>query len=92
NDSGPSEGEDGVEGEAADGEGSGGPKRRPRKPRGGDDGKNPRPSPKRKPRSKKGDDAGGEKGGEIDSSVLPPAIGGEEASSGDGDDNLETVG
>lgn len=85
-DSVPEEGDDGVEGEAADGDGSGGSKRKSRKSRGGDD-RNARVAPKRKPRSKQNEDAG-----EIDSSVLPPAIGSEEGSSGDGDDNLESVG
>ena len=73
------EGEDGVEGEPADYEGSNEPKRKPRKPRAGDDGGDARKEPrkpartpqKRKPRSAKGEDGRGE----IDSSVLPPAIG-----------------
>ncbi|MEL7216965.1 MAG: DUF4167 domain-containing protein [Pseudomonadota bacterium] len=80
------EGEAGVEGESAeasvDDEGESEPKRRARKPRG--EGRTPR---LRKPRNSKSDSVA--EGGEIDSAVLPPAIGGDEPS--DGDDSLEAV-
>ena len=82
------EGEEGIEGEAIEAnadEGSEEPKRRTRKPRG-----EGRPTRARKPRSSKVADAdSGDEG--IDSAVLPPSIGCDDASGNDGDDTLETV-
>jgi len=87
------EGETGVEGEAAeasaDTDETAKPKPRARKPRG--EGRSEGRSPRaRKPRNSKADESAG--GGEIDSAVLPPAIGGDDPSDGDGGDNLEAVG
>ncbi|MEP0189120.1 MAG: DUF4167 domain-containing protein [Erythrobacter sp.] len=90
------EGEEGVEGEAADAnadEGSEEPKRRTRKPRGegrSDNRGEGRPTRARKPRSTKAADTDDGDAG-IDSTVLPPAIGGDDASGNDGDDTLEAV-
>ncbi len=81
------EGETGVEGEVASADDENAkPKRRTRKPKAeGDDGE-PRRKPRANGRSKKSEDDSGE----IDSSVLPPAI--SAGSDSDGDDNLEAVG
>ena len=77
----PEEGAVGVEGEVASAEEEEAkPKRRTRKPKSDDADQRPR----RKPRAKQ-DDKGA---GEIDSSVLPPAI----SAGSDDDDNLEVVG
>ena len=86
-----SEGEVASEGETAeassDEEGDSEGKRRTRKPRG--EGRTPRA---RKPReSRNGKSDGGDESGEIDSAVLPPAIGGDDSSDGDSGDSLETV-
>ncbi len=85
------EGEAGVEGEVAeassDEEGDGETKRRTRKPRG--EGRSPRA---RKPReAHNGKSDGANQSGEIDSAVLPPAIGGDDSSDGDSGDSLEAV-
>ena len=85
------EGEAGVEGEAVSGdEESAKPKKRARKPKDENGGDYAERKPRRS-RSRKDD--GDSSAGEIDSSVLPPAIGGDDASkSSDPDDNLEAVG
>ncbi len=84
------EGDRGVEGEALEArsgdEAESEPKKRARKPRG--EGRTTR----RKPReSQNGKAAEDDKAGEIDASVLPPAIGGDEPTRDDGEDNLESV-
>lgn len=83
-----SEGQTGTEGEVADQEEAAEPKRRARKPR-------PEKGDERKPRARKprnGKPDGESDGGEgIDSSVLPPAIGGDDPSDNKGDDSLEAV-
>ncbi|WP_298470223.1 DUF4167 domain-containing protein [uncultured Erythrobacter sp.] len=89
------EGESGTEGEAVEAsdeaEESPEPKRRARKPRGEGrgEGRAPRTRKPRETRNGKSDD---DSAGEIDSAVLPPAIGGDESSDGDGGDSLEKVG
>jgi len=88
----PSEGESGIEGEAAGEDESARPKRRTRKPKADDGADEERPAARRKPRVTKrksgdGDEGAGESG-EIDSAVLPPAIKAEESD----DDNLKAVG
>lgn len=85
------EGEAGAEGEAieiaSDDDNEPEPKRRARKPRG--EGRSPRG---RKPRdASNGKAAATDEGGEIDSAVLPPAIGGDDSSDGDSGDSLEAV-
>ena len=90
-----SEGEAGVEGEASSGDEEGAkPKRRARKPKSDDQTDDQGGKPRRKPRGN-GRESGGNDdatAGEIDSSVLPPAIGGDEGpKSSDSDDNLEAV-
>lgn len=88
------EGDAGVEGEAVGGDEEGGkPRRKARKPKNdsGDDEGNGGERKPRRSRSRK--DADDNAGGEIDSSVLPPAIGGDEPpKSSDPDDSLEAVG
>ncbi|MDJ0643792.1 MAG: DUF4167 domain-containing protein [Erythrobacter sp.] len=85
------EGEAGVEGDAIeasdDADQDAEPKRRARKPRGEGRGEG-RSSRTRKPREARN---GADDGGEIDSTVLPPAIGGDDSSDSDGGDNLEAV-
>lgn len=86
------EGESGAEGEASKSDEEGAkPRRRSRKPDGDDQADKPRRKPRSNNRSRaNGDD---DAAGEIDSSVLPPAIGSDDSSKGsDSDDSLETVG
>ena len=72
---------------ASEDEGDGETKRRARRPRG--EGRTPRARKPREARNGKSD--GSDESGEIDSAVLPPAIGGDDSSDGDSGDNLETV-
>ena len=85
------EGEAGFEGEAVSGdEESAKPKKKARKPKDDANGNDGERKPRRS-RSRKGADDGST--GEIDSSVLPPAIGGDDtAKPSDSDDSLEAVG
>lgn len=88
------EGERGNEGETVDTQSSGDaeeqPKRRARKPRG--EGRSEGRGSRRKPKeASNGKAASDEQAGEIDASVLPPAIGADEPSQDDGGDNLEQV-